>query len=480
MKTADQSRQKFVFDRIRDGILSGTLAAGTKLPPTRDYARELGVGRQTVVIAYEQLASEGYVSARAGAGTFVAAERPDATPPHRMLPEAAPVKLSARGDLLAALMISAAGPVADGSGLMAPGVPAAEFFPAKDWARAAAKVLRELPPERTGYPDVQGYAPLRAAIAAHLAATRGLIANPEQIVVTAGTQQALLVAAQLLLDPGDPVWVEDPGYIAGRGALLAAGAALVPVPSDREGIDVAEGVRLAPRARLALVAPSHATPLGGALPVTRRLALLDWAARAESWILEDDCDSEFRWAGKPLPPLATLDRHGRVIYCGTFSKTLAPALRLGFAVVPAPLVGPFVRARALMDRGPGTLTQAVLAEFLASGRLAPHIRRMRTEYGRRRTALFTAFEKHTDGLFTPLLAPGGLHFVVSLGDNADEAAVVQAARARGLAVSPLAAYYNGTARLRGLVIGFATVPVAMAGEAARRLAAAVKAGWAAG
>jgi len=250
----------------------------------------------------------------------------------------------------------------------------------------------------------------------------------------------------------------------------------VPVPSDREGIDVAAGVRLAPAARLALVAPSHATPLGGALPVTRRLALLDWAARAESWVLEDDCDSEYRWAGKPLPPLATLDRNGRVIYYGTFSKTLAPALRLGFAVVPAPLVRPFVRARALMDRGPGTLTQAVLAEFLSSGRLGPHIRRMRTEYGRRRAALVSAFEKYADGMFMPQFAPGGLHFVVSLADCVDEAAVVAAARARGLAVSPLAAYFSGAPRSRGLVIGFATVPVAMASEAARRLAAAVKAG----
>ena len=203
-------------------------------------------------------------------------------------------------------------------------------------------------------------------------------------MVTAGTQQALRIAAELLLDPGDAAWVEDPGYIAGRGALLAAGAAPVPVPSDAEGLDVAAGIQRAPDARLALVAPSHATPLGGALPIGRRLALLDWAGRANAWILEDDCDSEFRWAGHPLPPLATLDRAGRVIYCGTFSKTLAPALRLGFAVVPAPLVAAFVRLRTLMDRGIDTLNQAILAEFMRQGLLSPHVRRMRTEYARRR------------------------------------------------------------------------------------------------
>jgi GntR family transcriptional regulator/MocR family aminotransferase len=282
------------------------------------------------------------------------------------------------------------------------------------------------------------------------------------------------VAADLLLDPGDAAWVEDPGYIAGRGALLAAGAQLVAVPSDTEGIEVAEGVRRAPQARLALVAPSHATPLGGALPVGRRLALLDWAARADAWILEDDADSEFRWQGKPLPPLASLDRAGRVIYCGTFSKALAPALRLGFAVVPPPLTAAFVRARTLMDRGPGVLPQAVLADFMAQGALAAHIRRMRTEYARRRQALLAALARHCNAV-SPIAAPGGLHLVLLLAAGIEEAAVVRAARARGLAVSPLAAYYNAVPRLSGLVAGFAATPVARAADAARRLAAAIRA-----
>jgi len=210
------------------------------------------------------------------------------------------------------------------------------------------------------------------------------------------------------------------------------------------------------------------------LPIGRRLALLDWAARADAWLLEDDCDAEFRWEGKPLPPLASLDAGGRVIYCGTFSKTLAPALRLGFAVVPPPLTGAFVRARTLMDRGPGTLGQAVMAEFMRQGRLAPHIRRMRTEYARRRAALLAALALHCPRI-TPIAAPGGLHLVARLADDANEAAVLRAARARGLAVSPLAAYFSGTPRLKGLVMGFATTPIALAADTARRLAAAVKA-----
>jgi GntR family transcriptional regulator/MocR family aminotransferase len=482
-ETLDHSRQQAVFDRLRRGILSGTLAAGARLPPTRHLAEELGVARQTVVLAYERLAAEGYVRARVGSGTFVASDLPDAAPSPAPIATAAGPPLSRRGTLLAATHVPAArdaevGAVADGAGLLAPGLPAPELFPATAWARCTARVLRSLSPDQAGYPEAQGLPGLRAEIAAHLAASRGLLTDPDQIVVTAGTQQALRVAAELLLDPGDAAWVEEPGYVAGRGALVAAGAHLVPVLSDESGIDVAAGIERAPEARLALVAPSHATPLGGALPIGRRLALLDWAAQAGAWILEDDADSEFRWEGKPLPPLATLDRGGRVIYCGTFSKSVAPALRLGFAVVPAPLTGAFVRARSLMDRGPGTLGQAVLAEFMRAGLLAPHIRRMRTEYAHRREILLDALRLHCPAV-TPLAAPGGLHMVAYLPDatatSPDESAVVRACRARGLAVAPLAAYFNEPPRLRGLVLGFATTPAALAADAARRIAAALRA-----
>lgn len=469
----DQNRQQAVFDRLRQGILAGTLPPGTRLPPTRAMAEEIGVARQTVVLAYERLAAEGYVRARTGSGTYVAPDLPDAAPTPASVPRAAASSLSTRGSRLAAIPANAYdGEIASGS-LLAGGVPAHEFFPAQAWLRCSARVTRQMPVELAGYPPPQGLPELRQQIAAHLAATRGLLADPGCIVVTGGTQQALRLAADLLLDPGDTAWVEDPGYIAGRGSLLAAGARPVAVPSDGEGLDVAAGVHLAPDARLALVAPSHSTPLGGALPLGRRLALLDWAARANAWVLEDDCDSEFRWEGRPLPPLATLDRAGRVIYCGTFSKTLAPAIRLGFAVVPAPLVPAFVRARTLMDRGSSALTQAVLAEFMRQGLLAPHIRRMRTEYAARRTALLTALRRHAPAI-TPVAAPGGLHMVARLPEGCDEVAAVRACRARDLAVAPLRAYFAGPPRMAGLVIGFAGTPAALAADLARRLAAAIR------
>ena len=467
---------------MRGGILAGTLGPGARLPPSRHLAEELGVARQTVVLAYERLAAEGYVNARVGSGTFVADDLPDALPasPSWRPPAEANggAALSRRGAAIAATPISASGPAGMAGALLAAGVPAPELFPLAAWASATARVLRAMMPDQLGYPDPQGLPALRVAIAGHLAATRGLLTAPAQIVVTSGTQQALRVAGELLLDPGDAAWVEDPGYIAGRGALQAAGARLVAVPSDADGLDVQAGIRACPNARLVLVAPSHATPLGGALPVGRRLALLDWASRAGAWVLEDDCDSEFRWEGKPLPPLASLDREGdrggRVIYCGTFSKTLAPALRLGFAVLPPGLVAAFVRARALGDRGPAALGQAVLADFMQAGRLAPHIRRMRTEYARRRDALLAAFAKHCPAT-TALTAPGGLHLVCTLAPQIDEARVAAAARARGLSVTPLAGYFAGLPRLNGLVIGFASTPTARATEAAKALAGAIRA-----
>jgi GntR family transcriptional regulator/MocR family aminotransferase len=474
MLAPDQTRQSAVFDHLRHSILSGALPGGGRLPPSRALAQELGVARQTVVLAYERLAAEGYVRGRTGSGTYVATNLPDQAPSPAATPPVAAAVLSARGARLAEVPATATARDPTLGLLLAGGLPAPDMFPVAAWARCTTRVMKPLAGELSSYPPPQGLLVLREQIVAHLAASRGLIADPGCIVVTSGTQQALRTAADLLLDPGDPVWVEDPGYIAGRGALLASGAEIVPIPSDAEGIDVSAGVQIAPHARLALVAPSHATPAGGALPIGRRLALLEWARRANAWVLEDDCDSEFRWEGKPLPPLATLDRAGQVIYCGTFSKTLAPALRIGFAIVPAPLVPAFVRLRTLTDRGTDAFTQASLAEFMRQGLLSPHIRKMRTEYGRRRDALLDAMGRHVRRA-SALVAPGGLHMVIRLADDIDEGAAVRACHARQLAVSPLRSYYVGTARMKGLVIGFAATPTAMANEASRRLEAALTA-----
>jgi GntR family transcriptional regulator / MocR family aminotransferase len=473
MLSPDQTRQSAVFDHLRQGILTGTLAAGRRLPPSRSLAQELGVSRQTVVLAYERLAAEGYVKARTGSGTYVASDLPDQAPTPAEPPRVAAAALSARGRHLAQIPATATTREPAKGLLLAAGIPDPDLFPTQAWSRCASRVFKVPSRNLAAYPPPQGLLDLREQIAAHLAATRGLIADPACIVITSGTQQGLRTAADLLTDPGDPVWVEEPGYIAGRGALLAAGVTAMPIPSDQDGIDVAYGVQTVPGARLALVAPSHSTPLGGTLPIGRRLALLEWAHRHDAWILEDDCDSEFRWGGnKPLPPLATLDQAGLVIYCGTFSKVLAPALRIGFAIVPAPLVPAFVRLRTLTDRGNDAFTQATLAEFMRQGLLAPHIRRTRTEYAQRRAALLEAFSRFVHHA-TPHPASGGLHMVLRLPDAAKEDAVVRACRQRDLAVAPLHRYYNGKPQMSGLVIGFAATPVPLAADVARRLEAAV-------
>ena len=302
MLAPDQTRQSAVFDHLRHSILSGALPGGGRLPPSRSLAQELGVARQTVVLAYERLAAEGYVRGRTGSGTYVATDLPDQAPAPASTPLVSAVALSARGARLAQIPATASARDPASGLLLAGGLPAPDLFPIKAWARCASRALKPLSGEFSSYPPPQGLLVLREQIAAHLAATRGLIADPGCIVVTGGTQQALRTAADLLVDPGDSVWVEDPGYIAGRGALLAAGAMIVPVPSDSDGLDVTAGMRIAPHARLALVAPSHATPLGGALPIGRRLALLEWAARAGAWILEDDCDFGVSLGGQTTAP----------------------------------------------------------------------------------------------------------------------------------------------------------------------------------
>ncbi len=336
------------------------------------------MARQTVVLAYQRLASEGYVRARTGSH-LRRPDLPDAAPAPAVPPPTAASWLSRRGQHLAAVPASAASRDAGLGTLLAGGIPAPDLFPKKRWARCAARVLKSLSSDITGYPPPR-VAGTAWPIAAHLAATRGLLADPANIVITAGTQQALRIAAELLLDPGDrPGWrIPATSPAGGARAPTLAGPGRERFRGDRRRSRHTACARGQARtggafARHALVARCRSA---GAL------ASLDWAGRANAWILEDDCDSEFRWSGHPLPPLANVDRVGRVIYCGTFNKTLAPALRLGFAVVPAPLVPAFVRVGTLMDRGIDTLNQAILAEFMRQGLLSPHVRRMRTEYAR--------------------------------------------------------------------------------------------------
>jgi GntR family transcriptional regulator/MocR family aminotransferase len=317
---------------------------------------------------------------------------------------------------------------------------------------------------------------LREEIAAYLGAARAVECGWEQVIVVSGSQQALDLAARVLLDPGDAAWVEDPGYAGARGALIAAGARIVPVPVDEEGLRVSDGVRRAADARLAYVSPSHQYPLGATMSVSRRLELLAWASRTGAWVLEDDYDSEYRYTGRPLEALQGLDAEGRVIYLGTFSKVLSPALRLGYLVVPPDLVDPFSAARELTDRHSPLVEQAVLARFIAEGHFARHIRRMRTLYAERQDILVEAAAGDLRGLLDVRPAEAGMHLVGWLPDRTDDREAMRRAAARGVEAIALSMYGIEPPARGGLLLGYAAVGEAGIRAGVRRLAAALREG----
>lgn len=459
--TSDRPLHRQVYDGLRDAILAGRLPAGARLPSTRALARDLGVARNTVTLAFEQLRTEGYVIGYRGGGTRVRNATPDAllhvrrNAPARgqaeplrsrstMAIKLPRVRLPARG----AALVAAGKDLGETSAARAfrLGVPALDAFPASLWARLVARRWRRGKVD-LGEGHAAGDSALRAAIADYVANARGVRCSPRQVFVVNGTQQAIDLISRVLLDREDAVWVEDPGYLHVRIALRDAGARLIPVPVDEEGLDVAAGERASPRARLAYVTPSHQFPLGPAMSAPRRLALLSWARRAKAWVLEDDYDSEFRYSGRPLPCLQGLDIERRgpgdepcVLYVGTFSKTLAPGFRLGYLILPDALVDVFRDARAALDRFAPTLEQGVLADFIGEGHYARHVRRVRALYAERQETLIASATSELNGLLTLTPDAAGLHLVGWLRDGVSEVDAVRAAAAEGVEVSPLSRY----------------------------------------
>jgi GntR family transcriptional regulator/MocR family aminotransferase len=372
--------QQQIYLGVRRAILDGVLAPGTGLPSSRSLAGDLRVSRTTTLCAYGQLAAEGYLAARRGSGTFVARELPDdlarpALP--RVVPRVTHPQLSGRGVAL----VSTPGPARRLGGPPRPfrlGVPALDLFPLRLWSQLVIRRLRSTTMGQLDYSDSAGFAELRQAVAEHVQTARGTRCIADQVFIVSGAQRALQIVCGLLLDPGDPVWLEEPGYPGARSAFLGAGARIVPVHVDREGLDVAAAARRAANARMAYVTPSHQFPLGVTMSLARRLALLKWASAAGAWVVEDDYDSEFRYGVRSIPCLHGLDADGRVIYVGTFAKTVFPAMRLGFFVVPLDLRDKVLAARRTADFHPPLLEQMVLADFIAEGHYARHLRRMQT------------------------------------------------------------------------------------------------------
>jgi GntR family transcriptional regulator/MocR family aminotransferase len=467
-----------LYGQIRSAILNKVLPGGSRLPSTRTLAEGLGVSRTTVLAAFDQLSAEGYLHSAVGSGTFVT----NAVPANVGEP-AAPLR-GAAGARTAGPLLSRQGERIAGSATTGfrqdrsprpfqPGVPAIDRFPIAVWGRLLARRWESIPDALFGYHDPAGYWPLREAIAGYLREARMMRCDADQIVIVAGSQQALFLIAHLLTDPGDVVWMEDPGYGGARVAFLSAGATVVPVSVDEEGFALDSVAGTTPAARLVYVTPSHQFPLGMTMSLRRRLALIEWAARTSAWVIEDDYSSEYRYAGKPLAAMQGLDRAGRVIYLGTFSKVLFPAMRIGYLVAPPALIDAFRATRALLDRGSPTLTQAVLADFIDEGHFGRHIRRMRTLYADRQAAILDACAKELRSLLDVSPSDAGMHVVGWLPERCDDQAVSARAAARGVPAPPLSAYSILPPRRGALILGYTCARPRALRAAARQLRGAI-------
>ncbi len=466
-----------IYEQIRTAILTGRVRSHQKLPASRQLAASLGVSRTTVTQSYDQLISEGYLHTKPGAGTFVCAQIPDsllsaasvsaepvvrgeASNPRAVAANQSSLELlSAYGDRLHQLPERTNEP--DGVLSFRYWQPDVSLFPTEQWQRLINR-HRATHTDWMGYSsEALGYEPLRIEIASYIAQARAVHCHPEQILITQGTQQALSLIARVLLDTGDAVALENPGYLSARKIFSSHGAALFPVPVDNEGLRVEEPdglVRLSNRARikLAYVTPSHQFPTGVLMSLSRRLALLQWAHQTNALVIEDDYDSEFRYSGRPIPALQGLDNHQRVLYVGTFSKVMFPGLQLGYIVLPPSLVPVFAQAKWMCDRQTSLIHQAALTDFIAKGHLAKHIRRMRIIYAQRREALIAALENaaqphdvskvsEPSKLSEPLKILGdsaGLHVMATLPTaHKTDARLVSQARRQGVALFSAQPYY---------------------------------------
>jgi GntR family transcriptional regulator/MocR family aminotransferase len=472
----DEPLHRQVYGELKQLILNRRVRPTMRLPSSRVLAEELGVARNTVLFALEQLMSEGYIETRRGRGTFVSAELPDCPPLRfqaRAVSPGRPPELARRAQPL----VSSANRPATTSGLLRPGEPDCTGFPFSLWARLLWESWRQPPSALLFGKDPAGYPPLRAAIADYLAAARGVRTNADGVIIVSGIRQALTVAARLLLDAGDSVWLEDPGYYLMRGPLVAAGAALVPVEVDAEGMSVRAAHQAAPRPKLICITPSHQYPLGMTMSMERRLELLDHARTANAWIFEDDYESEWRYTGQLPAAVQSLDRDGRVLYAGTFSKILFPSIRLGYVVMSPPLVGPFLAALQALDDQPAMLVQPALTAFIAEGHLATHLRRQRRRYRRKQEAFLAAAQRHLGTMLEFTADAGGQHLVGFLRGELlgrmDDREASRRAAAVGISAPPLSVHWIGPPRAQGLILGYTALPERQFDTVVERLARAL-------
>ena len=463
-----------LYEGFRDAILERRLRAGQRIPSTRSLAAELNISRLPLLNAYEQLTAEGYFQSRTGSGTFVAS-----VPSRGRTPTRSPMVVRGKRPVSRDtdfLLDIESDPWLGGWGPFRVSEPAVDRFPHQVWSRLVGRHARasRANPRSLHYGDPMGHRPFREAVAEYLRTARAVRCEADQVMAVSGSQQALSLAARVLIDPGSSVWVEEPGYPGARAVLKLRGARLVPVPVDEEGLDVAAGVERCPDASAVYVTPSHQYPLGMVMSASRRLQLLEWASKSGSWIIEDDYDSEYRYASPPIASLQGLDRDARVLYVGTFSKVLFPALRLGYVVVPSDLVDRFAAVRDATDIFPPTFPQAVLADFIRRGHFARHLRRTRALYRERRDALVEALDEEFGGDLSVVGDDAGMHLVATSSRLRNDREVSVRAARKGLWAMPLSSCHLGTPSQRGFVLGFGGACVEEIRSGVRRLAAALE------
>jgi GntR family transcriptional regulator/MocR family aminotransferase len=449
---------RWLYEELRAAILEGRLPPGARVPATRDLAAEYGLSRATVVTAFEQLKSEGYVEGKVGAGTYVSQVLPDeflqvSQPEAQRVSRAGAVGWS----FYARRLKPFPGSEPRTTHAFRANQAALDAFPTTLWAQVAARRLRRASTQLLAGGEALGFRPLREAVAEYLNASRGVKCSAEQVLIISGVQEALERTAHLLLDPRDRVWVEEPGYPGAAIVFRAVGAKICHVPVDEEGLDLEGGQRRWGRAKLLYVTPAHQFPLGVTMSLRRRLALLDWARRSRTLIFEDDYDSEYRYAGRPIPALQGLDRAGVVIFAGSFNEVLFPALRLAYLVVPPGMVDRFAAAQSVSMRHAPLLDQAILCDFITEGHFARHIRRMRELYAERLGVLMESAQHKLHGLLETPSVEAGLQTVgwLARGINAEQ--VAAEAAQHNVEVIPLSRYCSRRFPREGLILGFAAV-----------------------
>ena len=469
-RRSGQSLQRQIYDSCRSAILEARLRPGQRLPSSRVLASEIGVSRFPVLNAYAQLVAEGYVESRVGAGTVVSASLPEPLIPNgparaKSGAHSGPRPIASRCKLLPT---STRFPWLSHFGAFRVGQVAFDKFPRQIWSSLIARHSRAENAKSIHYGDLMGAPALRRAVANYLRTARSVRCEAEQVLIVNGSQQALELAARVLLNSGDRVWVEEPSYPLARNVFTLNGCHLVPVPVDAEGLNVAAGIRKFKKARAAFVTPSHQFPLGVTMSASRRLQLVEWAQSAGAWIIEDDYDSEYRYESLPIASLQGLDPNARVIYIGTFSKVLFPALRMGYIVLPPDLVDPFFTVRRVIDLGMPTFFQNVLADFIEEGHFARHIRRTRIVYAELRRDLVENLSQTFGSSLAPVGAEAGMHIAVMLPNGFRDEEVAERAARHNLSLWPLSRMYLGAPR-HGFILGFGAVTKTEIPHAVRKL-----------